>query len=93
MTKNQPQPNPRDWDDSLLLSEPAHFHQYIGVYADHRDLLLRLAALAQGRLENIEQLHVLEHGEIILVSLVDEPTCEIDTPADYAAFVARRLAG
>jgi len=89
-------PHARDWDESMLTENPALFHQHIGVYAYRRDLLLRLAQLPPGRfeqLENLEQLRVLENGETILVTEVNEPTRGIDTPDDYAAFVKRRLAG
>lgn len=89
-------PHVRDWDDCYLTAEPALFHQHIGVYAYRRELLLRLAKLPPGRfeqLEKLEQLRVLEHGETILVTVIDEPTRGIDTPEDYAAFVERRLAG
>lgn len=91
-----PIPHGREWDDQLLDETPALFHQHIGVYAYRRDLLLRLATLSPGRfeqLEKLEQLRVLEHGETILITEIDEPTRGIDTPEDYAAFVQRRLAG
>jgi len=91
-----PIPHPREWKEEMLQATPAMFHQHIGVYAYRRDLLLRLANLPVGRLEmleKLEQLRVLENGEKIMVALVDEPTQGIDTPEDYAAFVARRLAG
>lgn len=91
-----PIPHARDWDDALLEAEPALFHQHIGVYAYRRELLLRLTELPPGKfeqLEKLEQLRVLENGETILVSEIDEPTRGIDTPADYAAFVERRMAG
>ena len=89
-------PHVREWDDAHLRAQPPLFYQHIGVYAYRRELLLRLAQLPPGRfeqLENLEQLRVLEHGETILITEIDEPTCGIDTPADYAAFVERRLAG
>jgi len=91
-----PIPHPREWDEKMLQATPALFHLHIGIYAYRRDLLLRLATLPTGRLEKLEkleQLRVLENGERIMVSLVDEPTCGIDTPEEYAGFVARRLAG
>jgi len=90
-----PIPHPREWDEEMLQATPALFYLHIGIYAYRRDLLLRLATLPMGRLEQLEkleQLRVLENGERITVALVDEPTCGIDTPEDYAAFVARRLA-
>ncbi len=89
-------PHAREWDDRLLEKTPALFYQHIGVYAYRRDLLLRLAQLPPGRfeqLEMLEQLRVLEQGETILVTQIDQPTRGIDTPEDYAAFVERRLAG
>lgn len=91
-----PIPYAREWDDALLTATPPLFYQHIGIYAYRRELLLRLASLPPGKheqLEKLEQLRVLEHGETILVSLVDEPTRGIDTPADYAAFLQRRRAG
>jgi 3-deoxy-manno-octulosonate cytidylyltransferase (CMP-KDO synthetase) len=87
-----PIPYPRNWDDRLLHSEPASFHQHIGMYAYRRDFLLRFAQMPTGNLENLEsleQLRVLEAGFEILVGVVDEPTIGIDTPADYEAFVRR----
>ena len=79
---------------------PHLYFQHIGIYAYRRDLLMRLASLPESRLEQVEkleQLRVLEQGETILVSLVDEPSRGIDTPEDFAAFEAqfmpRRLAG
>lgn len=91
-----PIPHAREWNDELLTATPAVFHQHLGIYAYRRDLLLRLASLPPGQheqVEKLEQLRVLEQGETILVSLVDEPTRGIDTPADYAAFLQRRKAG
>ncbi|MBA3484570.1 MAG: hypothetical protein H0T51_22430 [Pirellulales bacterium] len=48
-----------------------------------------------GRLEQIEkleQLRVLENGASILVAVTERATRGIDTPEDYAAFVARTRA-
>lgn len=91
-----PIPHAREWDDALLAATPPVYHQHLGIYAYRRELLLRLASLPPGKhekLEKLEQLRVLEQGETILVSIVDEPTRGIDTPADYAAFLERRRAG
>ncbi|MCE9604762.1 MAG: 3-deoxy-manno-octulosonate cytidylyltransferase [Planctomycetia bacterium] len=85
-------PHPREWDDALLAAEPAPFLQHIGLYAYRREFLMQIAALPPSRFEQIEkleQLRVLEAGYEIGVGVVDEPTRGIDTPADYAAFVAR----
>ncbi len=91
-----PIPLVRDGEiDRHLASDPPLFHQHIGVYAYRRELLLRLASLPQGLLEQaekLEQLRVLEQGEIILVTLVDKPSHGIDTAEDYAALVARLAA-
>jgi 3-deoxy-manno-octulosonate cytidylyltransferase (CMP-KDO synthetase) len=85
-------PHAREWDDALLAAEPPHFFQHLGLYTYRREFLLQLAKLPRTpleKLENLEQLRVLENGHEILVGVVDEPTIGIDTPADYAAFVER----
>jgi 3-deoxy-manno-octulosonate cytidylyltransferase (CMP-KDO synthetase) len=89
-------PHPREWDEGLLTASPACFFQHIGLYAYRRDFLLRLAELPPARIEQIEkleQLRVLDAGYEIGVGVVDEPTRGIDTPEDYAAFVARTKTG
>jgi 3-deoxy-manno-octulosonate cytidylyltransferase (CMP-KDO synthetase) len=88
-----PIPHPREWNDTMLTSTPATFHQHIGIYAYRRDLLMRFASLPVGRteqIEKLEQLRILEQGETILISEITVPTRGIDTPADYAAFVERQ---
>jgi 3-deoxy-manno-octulosonate cytidylyltransferase (CMP-KDO synthetase) len=85
-----PIPFARNWDDVLLTAEPPHFHQHIGLYAYRREFLLQLASLPRAgieRVENLEQLRVLDAGHTILVGTIDEPTIGIDTPEDYRAFV------
>jgi len=65
---------------------------HLGIYAYRRDFLLKLAELPPTpleRIEGLEQLRVLEHGYSIGVAFVDRAAVGIDTPADYAAFVAR----
>ena len=87
-----PLPHARDWRDELLTAEPANFHQHIGLYAYRREFLLKLAELPRTpleKLENLEQLRVLENGYSIAVGAIDEPTIGIDTPEDYRAFVER----
>ncbi|MBI3836348.1 MAG: 3-deoxy-manno-octulosonate cytidylyltransferase [Planctomycetia bacterium] len=89
-----PIPHAREWTDELLAAEVPHFYQHVGLYAYRRDFLLRLAALPRTpleKLENLEQLRVLENGFRIAVGVVDEPTVGIDTPEDYRAFVRRTL--
>jgi 3-deoxy-manno-octulosonate cytidylyltransferase (CMP-KDO synthetase) len=85
-------PFARNWDDALLAAEPPHFFQHIGLYAYRRQFLLHLAELPRAgieRIENLEQLRVLDAGCTILVGVIDEPTIGIDTPEDYRAFVDR----
>lgn len=85
-------PHPRNWDERFLTDEPAHFYQHVGLYAYRREFLLQLAGLPRTpleKLENLEQLRVLETGRQIVVGVVDEPTVGIDTPEDYRAFVER----
>lgn len=85
-------PHPRTWHDDLLTAEPPHFYQHIGLYAYRREFLLQIASLprpAIEQLESLEQLRVLHAGKTILVGRIDEPSIGIDTPADYAEFLAR----
>jgi 3-deoxy-manno-octulosonate cytidylyltransferase (CMP-KDO synthetase) len=87
-----PIPFARNWDDALLTADPPHFYQHIGLYAYRRKFLLQLAGLPRAgmeKVENLEQLRVLDAGYPILVGVVDEPTIGIDTPDDYRAFVSR----
>lgn len=89
-----PIPFVRNWDESLLTAEPPRFHQHVGIYAFRRQFLLELSALPPCELEQLEcleQLRALNQGEQIIVSVIDEPTRGIDTPADYAAFVRRQM--
>jgi 3-deoxy-manno-octulosonate cytidylyltransferase (CMP-KDO synthetase) len=90
-----PIPHARQWENGLLTAEPAVFHQHIGIYAYRRRLLMKLPQWPVGRLEQIEkleQLRVLENGESIRVAVIAHAARGIDTPEDYAAFVARRRA-
>lgn len=88
-----PIPYPREWRDEMLTSNPPTFFQHIGIYAYRRDMLLRFAGLPVGQteqVEKLEQLRILEQGETILIGQIEQPTRGIDTPEDYAAFVARQ---
>jgi 3-deoxy-manno-octulosonate cytidylyltransferase (CMP-KDO synthetase) len=91
-----PIPYARDWNDRLLAAKPPVFYQHLGIYAYRRPLLMQMPQWPAGRLEQIEkleQLRVLENGGAILVAVTERATHGIDTPEDYAAFVARRKAG
>jgi 3-deoxy-manno-octulosonate cytidylyltransferase (CMP-KDO synthetase) len=86
-------PFARNWDDALLGADPPHFYQHIGLYAYRRDFLLQLADLPRAgieRVENLEQLRVLDAGHSMQVGVIDEPPIGIDTPEDYRAFIARQ---
>ena len=87
-------PYPRQWDDALLHAKPPLFYQHIGLYVYRREFLLRLTQLTPSpkeKAESLEQLRVLDHGETIMVGVVDEPTVGIDTPEDYRRFVQRTI--
>lgn len=65
---------------------------HLGIYAYRRDFLLKLTRMPPSKLEQLEkleQLRALESGASILVQIVSERSVGIDTPADYAQFVAR----
>lgn len=69
--------------------------KHVGIYVYRRAFLSRYVTLAPTPLElteKLEQLRVLEHGERIAVALLEAHHCGIDTPEQYAAFVARHRA-
>jgi 3-deoxy-manno-octulosonate cytidylyltransferase (CMP-KDO synthetase) len=79
-----------------VFNEPPLWFQHLGLYAYRREVLLELAALPPSPLElaeKLEQLRMLQSGGTILVGVIEHAACGIDTPDDYAAFVARRKAG
>ena len=72
--------------------EKPHFLKHLGIYAYRREFLLTFTGLAVTPLEQaerLEQLRALEHGHRIRVGLARCDSIGIDTPQDYAAFVAR----
>ena len=90
-----PIPFVRDPDPTSVFNEPPLFHQHLGIYAYRRETLLKVAALPPSALEQaekLEQLRMLQSGGTILIAVVDHAASGIDTPADYAAFVARQRA-
>lgn len=90
-----PIPFVRDADPTRAFNDPPLFHQHLGIYAYRRDTLLQVAAMPLSSLEQaekLEQLRILQSGGTILVAVVEHAASGIDTPADYAAFVARRRA-
>ena len=70
--------------------------RHVGLYAYRAEFLTRYAAWPEcdlERAERLEQLRVLSHGGLIAVARVDQRGGGIDTPEQYAAFVARWSAG
>ncbi|MFN0012497.1 MAG: 3-deoxy-manno-octulosonate cytidylyltransferase [Phycisphaerales bacterium] len=86
---------PHDRDGAgMHAGTPALRH--VGVYAYRVGFLktyIALPATPCERAERLEQLRVLEHGHAIAVAVVPAAHAGIDTPEQYAAFVARWRAG
>lgn len=85
----------RDDTATTCFNNPPLFFQHLGIYAYRRRALLEVASLPPSTLEQaekLEQLRTLQQGGTILVGVVHHSASGIDTPADYAAFVARRRA-
>jgi 3-deoxy-manno-octulosonate cytidylyltransferase (CMP-KDO synthetase) len=79
---------PYDRDHSGAIRYLLH----LGIYAYRVEFLKKFASLPPTpaeKAEKLEQLRALEHGYAIAVAVVDYRGIGIDTPADYAAFVAR----
>ncbi len=75
-----------------VFNQPPIFYQHLGLYAYRRDVLLEFASLPPSSLEQcekLEQLRFLQAGGEILIDVVEHAATGIDTPAEYAAFVAR----
>src|SRR5687768_9347741 len=75
-------------------NEPAAaaYYLHLGVYAYRWDFLRDFSKWPAGELEKtekLEQLRALEHGRSIYVMKIARATHGIDTPEQYAAFVAR----
>jgi 3-deoxy-manno-octulosonate cytidylyltransferase (CMP-KDO synthetase) len=89
-------PRPSALSPPPAFNEPALFYQHLGIYAYRRETLREIVTLPPSSLEQaekLEQLRMLQSGGTILVGVVEHAASGIDTPADYAAFVARRRAG
>jgi 3-deoxy-manno-octulosonate cytidylyltransferase (CMP-KDO synthetase) len=68
------------------------YFQHLGLYAFQRSVLERFAVWAPSlleRIEGLEQWRFLENDAVIACGVVEEARKGIDTPEDYAAFVAR----
>ena len=87
-----PIPFCRDRDPAEVLATEHPWMLHIGIYAYTREFLLELTQLPPSRLEQLEkleQLRALEAGARIQVAIVEHHSVGIDTPEDYARFVAR----
>jgi 3-deoxy-manno-octulosonate cytidylyltransferase (CMP-KDO synthetase) len=81
----------RDQDPDTLLKQDSPWLLHLGMYAYRTDFLLRLTRLPVSpleRLEKLEQLRALEAGAQIQVGVIARTAVGIDTPEDYARFVA-----
>jgi 3-deoxy-manno-octulosonate cytidylyltransferase (CMP-KDO synthetase) len=82
-------PYPRDGGGKIV---PGEWLLHLGVYAYRRAFLLEFAGWPPCRLERVEkleQLRVLEHGQAMAVEIVEQACVGIDTPDEYEQFVAR----
>ncbi len=87
-----PIPFCRDREPAEVLATEHPWMLHIGIYAYRREFLLELTQLPPSRLEQLEkleQLRALEAGARIQVAIVEHHSVGIDTPEDYARFVAR----
>lgn len=76
-----------------LLAHKSPWKLHLGIYAYRRKFLLKLTELPPSpleRLEKLEQLRALEAGASLQVGIVEHYAVGIDTPNDYAQFVARQ---
>jgi 3-deoxy-manno-octulosonate cytidylyltransferase (CMP-KDO synthetase) len=83
---------PFDRDNAGVVKPLRH----VGLYGYRREFLLKYPSLPATPLEkseSLEQLRILEHGHAIAVAVRDSRGVGIDTPEQYAAFVARVMSG
>ena len=87
-------PIPYDRENSGI-GQTQHYLRHVGIYAYRKEFLLKMTASPQTPLEKIEkleQLRAIELGFPILVGKVRHICDGIDTPQQYAEFVARQKA-
>jgi 3-deoxy-manno-octulosonate cytidylyltransferase (CMP-KDO synthetase) len=78
--------------DAGGIGEAGQYLRHIGIYAYRKDFLLKITKLPQSsleKLEKLEQLRAIENGFGIMVGKVEHGWPGIDTPEQYAEFVAR----
>ena len=80
---------PYDRDQQFQHELSQHYHRHIGIYAYRAGFIRRYVSWPVStleRIESLEQLRVLWHGEAIHVAIAaQEPPVGVDTPADLAA--------
>jgi 3-deoxy-manno-octulosonate cytidylyltransferase (CMP-KDO synthetase) len=79
-----------------LVRQPQLFLQHLGLYAYRKQALLELASQPPDPLEEtekLEQLRVLAIGWRIQVGVIAHAGQGVDTPEDYARFVAQYRSG
>lgn len=75
------------------VGELSAYRRHLGIYAYRKDFLTTFTRLPASRLEQIEkleQLRALENGFAIWTDTVEKAWDGVDTPEQYAAFVARQ---
>ena len=80
-------------EDHFRDDEPSPWLLHVGLYAYRRDFLLKLRTMPPSpleQLEKLEQLRALQCGASMSVAVVNHASVGIDTPEDYAAFIARQ---
>jgi 3-deoxy-manno-octulosonate cytidylyltransferase (CMP-KDO synthetase) len=83
-------PHPRD--NKGEVDDPSRWLLHLGIYAFRPAFLQELTRTPPSeleRIEQLEQLRVLQMGRKIVVAVVDRSSTGIDTPEQYAAFVER----
>ena len=89
-----PIPFGRDADPEFH-ADPAPVNLHLGVYAYRRETLLELSEATPHPwelLEKLEQLRYLARGGLLRIASVSRAHRGVDTPEDYAAFVAAHRA-
>ncbi len=82
----------RDERDQRQWLTKSNYYQHIGLYIYRRDFLLQLVKLPPSsleRVEQLEQLRVLENGYKIKVALTETDSIGVDVPADIDRVIAQ----
>ncbi len=84
-------PYPRDANG--VAHDADQYYLHVGLYAFSNETIQSFAQMPPSRLERIEQLEqlrILEAGHSIAVGVIDAAPPGIDTPEDYQAFIERQ---